>query len=250
MSVSVRNALRSLEQASGPASPAAGQRLLYPKSDGWYQKDSAGVETKLGATNGTKVSALPAATTPLTGTELVPVVQGGVTKQTAVDNLSEFIRAALASDATSTSVTPAAIAALDCVLPVGTYNIKLWMVLRSAATTTGMSVFLQANGGTVTTLAGTWYSLTTGTTATTGVMDQATAAATFQTMEGRAFRASNVDPGPFGGVDTANADQFAVLEGLVVVTAQTTLRVMFASEVASSQVTMKAGSNIRHAKVA
>lgn len=35
----------------------------------------------------TKISALPAATTPLTGTEVVPLVQGGVTKNATVDNI-------------------------------------------------------------------------------------------------------------------------------------------------------------------
>jgi hypothetical protein len=35
-----------------------------------------------------KISALPASTTPLAGTELVPVVQGGVTKNVAVSNLT------------------------------------------------------------------------------------------------------------------------------------------------------------------
>lgn len=34
-----------------------------------------------------KISALPAASTPLAGTELVPIVQSGATKQTAVSNL-------------------------------------------------------------------------------------------------------------------------------------------------------------------
>lgn len=197
-----------------------------------------------------KISALPAATVPLAGTEEVVVVQGGVSKRVAVDNLSEFYRAVLASDATSTSTTPAAVTGLDMVLPVGTYNVKTWMVLRAAATTTGMGIHLKANGGTVTTIAATWYSLTTGTTATTGVMDQASVAATFQTLEGRAQRVNDTSGGPFGGVDTANADQFAVLEGLVVVTAQTTLQHMMATEVAGSQVLMKAGSNTRIVKVA
>lgn len=36
----------------------------------------------------TKISALPASTTPLTGAELVPIVQGGVTKQVSVANLT------------------------------------------------------------------------------------------------------------------------------------------------------------------
>ncbi|CAB5228782.1 hypothetical protein UFOVP1544_29 [uncultured Caudovirales phage] len=36
----------------------------------------------------TKISALPASTTPLAGTEVLPIVQSGVTKQVSVDNLT------------------------------------------------------------------------------------------------------------------------------------------------------------------
>lgn len=36
----------------------------------------------------TKISALPASTTPLVGSETLPVVQGGVTKKVSVDNLT------------------------------------------------------------------------------------------------------------------------------------------------------------------
>jgi hypothetical protein len=36
----------------------------------------------------TKISALPAATTPLAGTEVLPIVQGGVTEQVSVANLT------------------------------------------------------------------------------------------------------------------------------------------------------------------
>jgi hypothetical protein len=35
-------------ETSTPDTPASGLRVLYAKSDGWYEKDSAGVETKLG----------------------------------------------------------------------------------------------------------------------------------------------------------------------------------------------------------
>ena len=35
-----------------------------------------------------KISALPAASTPLAGTELVPIVQGGITEQVSIDNLT------------------------------------------------------------------------------------------------------------------------------------------------------------------
>ena len=45
MVISLRPGIQSLERASAPASPPSGQRLLYPKSGGWYEKDSAGNET-------------------------------------------------------------------------------------------------------------------------------------------------------------------------------------------------------------
>jgi hypothetical protein len=192
----------------------------------------------------TKVSALTTATT-LDGTELVPVVQGGASKKTTVADIRTIdIVKHLGTQATNSTVTPAAITALDCVLVPGTWGFKVWMIWRAAATTTGMGVHMNASGGAVSKIVGTWYTLTTGTTATTGIADQASAAATFQTMEGRAQRANNTSGGPFGGVDTANADQFAVMEGIVVVTTQTTLQTMMASEVAASQVSMEVGSFI------
>lgn len=46
-----------------------------------------------------KISELPAATTPLTGAELVPVVQGGVTKQTT----ASYVRAAKTEVFTATA---------------------------------------------------------------------------------------------------------------------------------------------------
>lgn len=50
-----------------------------------------------------KISELPAASTPLAGTELVPVVQGGVTDQVTVANLTAG-RAVSASDVTATGI--------------------------------------------------------------------------------------------------------------------------------------------------
>lgn len=89
MSLSIRNALRSLELASGPTTPGAGTRLLYPKSDGWYMKDSGGVEAKLGSMTGTKVSALTAVTTPA-GTDEIPVNQGGTTKKMTLAQVNAY----------------------------------------------------------------------------------------------------------------------------------------------------------------
>jgi hypothetical protein len=41
----------------------------------------------------TKISAMPNATTPLTGTELVPLVQSGVNVKTAISTYNDFVRA-------------------------------------------------------------------------------------------------------------------------------------------------------------
>lgn len=41
----------------------------------------------------TKISAMPSATTPLTGAELVPLVQSGVNVQTAISTYNDFVRA-------------------------------------------------------------------------------------------------------------------------------------------------------------
>lgn len=40
------------EEAGTATTPAAGHRIIYPKSDGWYEMDDAGVESQLGAGSG------------------------------------------------------------------------------------------------------------------------------------------------------------------------------------------------------
>jgi hypothetical protein len=52
----------------------------------------------------TKISALPASTTPLAGTEVLPIVQSGVTRQVSVANLTAG-RAVNASSVTATSTS-------------------------------------------------------------------------------------------------------------------------------------------------
>lgn len=56
---SAKNLLRGIEASEGTAlaNPTSGNRKLYPKSDGWYELDSAGVESKFAS--GSSVS-LPA----------------------------------------------------------------------------------------------------------------------------------------------------------------------------------------------
>lgn len=44
----------------------------------------------------TKISALPASTTPLAGTEVLPIVQSGATKQVSVHDLTALLGAGIA----------------------------------------------------------------------------------------------------------------------------------------------------------
>jgi len=196
----------------------------------------------------TKVSGLTAATAPLDGTELVPVVQGGTSKKATLLQIREQVpTVVLGSTVVNSTVTPAmGIEATG--LGAGTYNVKCWVVYQAAATTTGIEMFLNFTG-TATRVVSTWYTLTTGGAAATGVADQATTL-TAQMMEGKGQRANNTASGPTQGVDTANADQFAVVEGVVVVTAAGSLQVMFRSEVAASAITLQVGTNLDIRKVA
>lgn len=154
----------------------------------------------------------------------------------------------LASDATNSTLTPAAVSGLATTVAAGTYLVKYWIVYRAAATTTGIEMYMQ-HTGTTSRLASTWYTLTTGGAAATGVGDQATTA-TAQMIEGKGQRASNVASGTTQGVDTANADQFAVMEGLMVVTASGTLNLMYRSEVSGSAVSIMSGTTLVLTKVA
>ena len=48
--ISVRAGIRALMRVAVTAdNPPTGQRLLYAKTDGWYDRDAAGVELKMAA---------------------------------------------------------------------------------------------------------------------------------------------------------------------------------------------------------
>jgi len=196
----------------------------------------------------TKISALTAASLPLDGTELLVVVQGGTSKKITKADFSviDAVKTLTSTQADSTGTAVAA-TQLASTLGVGTYLVKCWIVYQAAATTTGIQMYL-AHTGTATRLAATWYTLTTGTTASSGVADQATTM-TAQVMEGKGQRANNVASGPTQGVDTAAADQFAVMEGIITVTVSGTLNFMFNTEVAASAVTLQIGSSLVLTKV-
>jgi hypothetical protein len=107
----------------------------------------------------TKISALPAASTPLAGTEVLPVVQGGITEQVSVDNLT----AGRAVSAASLNLTGNAVlgdAATDTVrvngyMGVGGAANAAYGILSTGAATSGAN---QYSVGVTATLGGTTWS--------------------------------------------------------------------------------------------
>jgi hypothetical protein len=107
----------------------------------------------------TKISALPAASTPLAGTEVLPIVQGGITEQVSVDNLT----AGRAVNAASLNLTGDAVlgdAATDTVrvngyMGVGGAANAAYGILSTGAATSGAN---QYSVGVTATLGGTTWS--------------------------------------------------------------------------------------------
>lgn len=152
------------------------------------------------------------------------------------------------TDVPNTSNTTAVTAISAPNIAAGTYLFKVWIAWKTAATTTGIEMWAN-HTGTVTRFVSTWYTLTTGGAAATGVADQATTL-TAQMLEGKAQRVKDTASGPIQGTDTANADQFAVMEGVMIVTATGTFEFKFRSEINASAATILAGTTLELRKVA
>lgn len=197
----------------------------------------------------TKISDLPAATS-LDGTELVPLLQAGVDVTGTVEDLRQLAAQEpniqikhLDATQSNDTVTPVSITEFEQVLSPGTYRLDGLIIYQSVATTTGVQFFVNCDGGAVSVVNALWYQVTTGTTAANGIGDGATSGSA-QLLEGKSQRVNNTASGATQGVDTANASVLAILDGIVVVTAETTLKIMFNSSVADSAITLQVGSNL------
>ena len=195
-----------------------------------------------------KISDFPDAG-PLDGTELIPMLQAGVEVTGTVEDLVELAEYSsrhfsktVAVRETNSTTTPDTIDAFTQVLEPGTYRLDGLVVYQAATTGTGLQMYVNCVGGTLGRVYMMWYQVTTGTTDATGVGDGATTANN-QILEGKTQRDNNLPSGATAGVDTANADVMAILEGVVVVTAETELRIMFNSS-NTNQVAIEVGSNL------
>lgn len=131
----------------------------------------------------------------------------------------------------------------------GTWKFKYTLIWQSAATATGIGFGIN-HTGTVGEFQALWYGISTGGTAATGTFDSDTTTGGGQMAEGKHDNGLNAVIGSASaGVDAANADQTAILEGIIVVTATGQLELKIASEVASSNVLVKADSTLELMKI-
>lgn len=191
----------------------------------------------------TKVSALPATSLPLDGTEIFPIVQGGVSERiTALEMGLSRVRA-LAADQSNSTVTPTNVTGLDVATGTGTFIFRYYIRYQAAATTTGVR-FDVNHTGTVTAFVWNQRQIDVSATAATAAPDQDNVIAASGVMGGFASRAKGTaGRGTTLSVDTANADMLTIIEGLFVCTVSGDLELWHGSEVAAAS-TVKAGSSL------
>lgn len=130
----------------------------------------------------------------------------------------------------------------------GTYNFRYDVLYQAAAATTGVR-FSVNHDGTVTAFVAN-IRFGAGTTASSDAPDQDLVANGAQVMSCFTARAkSTTGWGTTVSVDTANADMYTIIEGLMVVTVEGNLELWHGSEVAASS-TVKAGSTLTLRKAA
>lgn len=152
----------------------------------------------------------------------------------------------LSADQSNSTTTPTEVAGLSLLTGLGTFFFRYLVLYQAAATTTGVRLSVN-HTGTVTAFVANLHFATAETTATatqTAAADQDVVTATAGLYESFAARAkSTAGWGTTTAVDTANADMLAVIEGLMVVTADGDIELWHGSEVAAAS-TVKAGSSL------
>jgi len=211
----------------------------------------------------TKVSLLTAASA-LGMTDIVPVVQAGASKRASIAQVIDAAMTRIAgptgvagaymtwqtltANATGNlTVTPAVVMTTSSV-PAGTYTFKYTIIYQSTATTTGVG-FSVNHTGTTGRFASRWSFGSTGGAAATGISDQISIVNAGQLMEQKSERVKATVSSSTAGVATINADQMAIMEGLIVVSTVGDLQLRHNSETAVSTSVM-ANSSLVLTKIA
>jgi len=212
----------------------------------------------------TKISALPAATA-AAGADELAINEAGTSKKLTVDQVALYLQNNLtgasgaaglnrttlclsADSAGVTVVTPTTVMTLTGA-GVGTWRVKGVLIWKTAATTTGIGISLN-HTGTLTQFVSTWWTTTTGTTASTGIADQIVSTNAGQLVEGKSERVKGTISSALAGTDTAGGTQLTVIEAIMIVSVSGDVQLQIGTEVAASAATLMAGSVLEIEKVA
>lgn len=196
----------------------------------------------------TKISAF-ASSAPLDGTEIVALADGAANGRATIADIATYMSKKIAgnsgaagaeetvmrltANATNNTVTLAAFMTVTGV-GAGSWHVYVHGVCQSAATTTGIA-FAVNHTGTATSKNIEWSHFDTGTAASTGNLDHQVGG-TSQIVAGM-FNDGTLNTALIAnGFGLANADARFEIQAMLNVTVSGSLEILFASEVAASQV--------------
>lgn len=197
----------------------------------------------------TKISALTAATAAALTHEF-PVNEGGASKKDTLQQVADLlgvIKAALGSDYTNSTTTGTEITGLSKTLQPGTYRFHYLLAVQAAAVGTGFDFGVNFTGTRTSFQAQIRYQ-DTGTTATTGVADDVVTGDGGELIiaggSNTALSTTAPNLNVVTGVAAANVNVLVEIIGKIVVTVAGDIELWAASDVAASQITVKAGSDL------
>ena len=211
----------------------------------------------------TKISALTAASAAATGNEFA-INEAGTSKKVNLQQIGSLLFTRIngstgasgeyktlqklsSNSADNTAAAPAVVMTTTG-LGVGTWHFKYVVLYQTAATTTGIKLIAN-HTGTVTRFNSIMYFTDNSATASTGVGNSATGAAIGRVFSVYAESAKNTGAFSSVGVQVANSNVLAVLEGSMVVSVSGNLELKIGTEVVGSAVRIMADSVLELTKI-